>query len=116
MVARLNDNLPDLTFAPTIEWANRLSADFQQMSDYFRTRNVRVVNMSWSDEPQEFELWLSKTGGGTDPVERKRRAQELYAIWHKAVENALRNASDTMFVCGVMLTATQASNGLFRPG
>lgn len=109
VVARFNDNLPDLTFAPTTEWANRLSADFQQMSNYFGTRNVRVVNMSWSDEPQEFELWLSKTGGGTDPVERKRRAQELYTIWHEAVENALRNAPDTLFVCAAGNADSDAS-------
>src|SRR5207302_1530369 len=58
VVARFNDQLPDFTFQPTPEWAHRLGAAFQQMSDYFRTRNVRVVNMSWADDPQEFELWL----------------------------------------------------------
>lgn len=109
VVARFNDNLPDLTFAPTTEWANRLSADFQQISDYFRTRNVRVVNMSWSDDPQEFELWLSKTGGGTDPAERKRGAQELYAVWHAAVASAIRNAPDTLFVCAAGNADSDAS-------
>jgi subtilisin family serine protease len=73
---------------------------FQQMSDYFRTRNVRVVNMSWGDDVQEFEAWLSKTGGGGDPAERKRKAEELYSIWHDAVENAIRSAPNTLFVCG----------------
>ena len=98
VVARFNDQLPDLPFAPTSEWARHLGADFQQMSDYFRTRNVRVVNMSWGDEPQEFETWISRTGGGADPSERKKRAAELYAIWRDAIETAIKNAPNTLFV------------------
>jgi subtilisin family serine protease len=98
VVARFNDELPDLPFAPTVEWAHQLGADFEQMSDYFRSRNVRVVNMSWGDEPQEFETWISKTGGGADPAERKKRAAELYAIWRAAIETAIKSASNTLFV------------------
>ena len=98
VVARFNDQLPDFPFAPTMEWVERIGADFQQMSDYFRTRNVRVVNMSWGDQPDEFETWISKTGGGADPVERKKRAAELYAAWRKAIENAIKNAPNTLFV------------------
>jgi|HubBroStandDraft_3_1064219.scaffolds.fasta_scaffold08363_4 subtilisin family serine protease len=98
VVARFNDALPELPFAPTAEWAHHLGTDFQQMSDYFRTRNVRVVNMSWGDEPQEFETWISKTGGGADPAERKKRAAELYAIWRAAIESAIKNAPNTLFV------------------
>ncbi|MFI5069414.1 MAG: S8 family serine peptidase [Terriglobales bacterium] len=98
VVARFNDQLPDLPFPPTDEWARHLGADFQQMSDYFRTRKVRVVNMSWGDEPQEFETWISKTGGGADPAERKKRAAELYAIWRDAIKTAIQNAPDTLFI------------------
>ncbi len=98
VVARFDDELPELPFAPTDEWARRLGADFQQMSDYFRTRNVRVVNMSWGDDPEEFEEWLSKTGGGTDPAERKKRAAELYAIWREAIETAIKNSPNTLFI------------------
>lgn len=98
VVARFNDQLPDLPFPPTSDWAHQLGAAFQQMSDYFRTRNVRVVNMSWGDDPQEFETWLSKTGGGADPAERKRHAAELYAIWRDAIETALKNSPNTLFI------------------
>jgi subtilisin family serine protease len=98
VVARFNDQLPDLPFAPTPEWAHHLGAAFQQMADYFRTRNVRVVNMSWGDEPEEFETWLSKTGGGADPAERKKRAAELYAMWRAAIETAIKSAPNTLFV------------------
>lgn len=98
VVARFDDQLPDLPFAPSAEWARRLGADFQQMSDYFRTRNVRVVNMSWGDDTQEFEEWLSKTGGGANPAERKKHAAELYAIWRNAIETAIKNAPNTLFI------------------
>jgi subtilisin family serine protease len=98
VVARFNDQLPDLPFAPTAEWARHMGAAFQQMSDYFRTRNVRVVNMSWGDDPQEFETWISKTGGGGDPAARKKRAAELYAIWRDAIETAIKGAPNTLFV------------------
>jgi subtilisin family serine protease len=98
VVARFNDQLPDLAFAPTTEWARHLGAGFQQMGDYFRSRHVRVVNMSWGDNPQEFETWISKTGGGGDPAERTKRAAELYAIWRDAISNAIKSAPNTLFV------------------
>ncbi len=98
VVAAFDDQLSELTFPPTVEWAHKLAADFEQISDYFRTRHVRVVNMSWGDDPEEFETWLSRTGGGADPAERKKRADELYAVWRKAIESAIRNAPDTLFV------------------
>ena len=98
VVARFNDELPDLPFLPTPQWTHQLGSAFQQMSDYFRTRHVRVVNMSWGDDVAEFETWLSKTGGGSDPAERKKRAEELYAIWREAIASALNNAPQTLFV------------------
>jgi subtilisin family serine protease len=109
VVARFNDELPELKFPPTDAWARKLGADFRQMTDYFRTRHVRVVNMSWGDEPQEFETWLSKTGGGADPAERKRRAAELFAIWRHAIETAIKSAPGTLFI-------TAAGNSDSNPG
>lgn len=109
VVARFDDQLPDLPFAPTPEWAHRMAADFMQMADYFRTRNVRVVNLSWGDDPQEIELWLSKTGGPSDPVELKKRAAEIYAIWHDAVESAMKAAPNTLFVCAAGNSDSDAS-------
>lgn len=100
VVARFNDQLSDLPFPPTAEWAHRLGSDFQQMAEYFRSRNVRVVNMSWTDDQQEFETWLSKTGGGSDPAKRKKRAAELYDIWRNAIETAIKNSPNTLFVAG----------------
>lgn len=54
--------------------------------------------MSWGDEPGEFETWISKTGGGGDPANRKKRAAEIYGIWRDAIETAIKNAPGTLFV------------------
>jgi subtilisin family serine protease len=109
VVARFDDQLPDLPFQPTPEWAHRMTDAFQKMSDYFRTRNVRVVNMSWGDDPKEIEVWLAKTGGPTDPGERKKRADEIFGIWHDAVENAIKGSPKTLFVCAAGNSDSDAS-------
>lgn len=111
VVARFDDQLPDLPFRPTEEWAKRLDADFQQISDYFKTRHVRVVNMSWSDNVPEFETWLSKQGGGADPAGRKKQAEALYAIWRSAIETAIKNAPDTLFVAAAGNSDSNAGFG-----
>ena len=98
VVARFDDQLADFPFAPTSAWVRKIGADFQQMADYFRTRHVRVVNMSWGDDVAEFETWLSKTGGGADADARKKKAAELFALWREAIENAIKSAPDTLFV------------------
>lgn len=99
VVARFDDQLGDLTFPPTEEWVGRLAADFHAMSDYFRTRHVRVVNMSWGDSPSEFEMWLTKTGAGGDPAARKAKAARLYHIWREGVRAAIADAPGTLFIC-----------------
>ena len=65
--------------------------------------------MSWGDDPKEIEQWLSKTGGPSDPAELKKRADEIYDIWHDAVENAIKNAPKTLFVCAAGNSDSDAS-------
>ena len=98
VVARFDDDLPDLAFEPTTAWAQRMSANFAQTAAYFRANHVRVVNMSWSDNVAEFEEWLTKTDKNSDPQTRKAKAQELYAIWRSAVEDVIKTTPDTLFV------------------
>ena len=98
VVARFNDNIPELPFAPTQQWARIFADDFAAMGDYFRTHNVRVVNMSWGDTVAEFEDALAKTSDEKDPVKRKQRAMEIYQIWRKGVETAIQHAPNTLFV------------------
>jgi subtilisin family serine protease len=99
VVAQFYDSLAEIPFAPTEEWASQFKDDFQQIGDYFRTHNVRVVNMSWSDNVPEIEQWLTKTSEEKDPAARKQQATAIYKIWRDAVENAIRSAPKTLFVC-----------------
>lgn len=98
-VARFDDNLPNLTFAPTVAWVKRMAANFARTAAYFRANHVRVVNMSWSDDVDEFELWLAKTDGGSDSQTRKKQAQALFALWRSAIENVIASNPGTLFVC-----------------
>jgi subtilisin family serine protease len=99
VVAQFYDSLPEIPFPPTVEWANKFKAAFQQIGDYFRTNDVRVVNMSWGDDVGEIEQWLTKTSAEKDPAVRKQAATEVYKIWREAIENAIRSAPHTLFVC-----------------
>jgi subtilisin family serine protease len=99
VVAQFYDALPEIPFTPTVEWANQFKTAFQQVGDYFRKNDVRVVNMSWGDDVSEFEQWLTKTSAEKDPAKRKDDATAIYRIWRVAVENAIRSAPNTLFVC-----------------
>jgi subtilisin family serine protease len=109
VVARFDDQLPDMKFPPTDAWVRKLGADFQAMAEFFRSRNVRVVNMSWGDQPQEFESWLDKTGGGNDAAARKANAAHLFRLWSDAVKAAIQGSPGVLFV-------TAAGNSDSNPG
>ena len=108
-VARFDDQLPDMKFPPTEEWVRKLGTDFQKMAEFFRSRHVRVVNMSWGDQPAEFESWLDKTGGGGDPAARKANADHLFRLWADAVKTAIQSCPDVLFI-------TAAGNSDSNPG
>jgi subtilisin family serine protease len=99
VVVAFYDSLPELPFAPTVEWANKFKADFLRVGEYFRDNNVRVVNMSWADSQSEIEQWLSKTSTEKDPTVRKQFAAQIYGIWRDAVEGAIKAAPNTLFIC-----------------
>jgi hypothetical protein len=98
VVLRFDDNLPNLPFAPTTEWANRMAGNFASVGAFLRANNVRVVNMSWGDQVSEFEQWLAKTATISSPQERKEKAQELYSIWRTAIAKMIADAPGTLFV------------------
>jgi len=98
VVARFDDNLPNLAFAPTVEWANRMAANFALIGAFFRDNDVRVVNMSWGDQVSEFEQWLAKTDPAGDAKQREAKAKALYVIWRTAVANMIARTPGTLFV------------------
>lgn len=97
-VARFDDNITDLTFAPTVSWAKRMAANFGAIGAYFRANHVRVVNMSWGDTVSEFEQWIAKTDKISDPATRKKEAQQLFAVWRTSIENVIATNPNTLFV------------------
>jgi hypothetical protein len=99
VVVQFNDALAAIPFAPSLEWANKFKAAFQQVGEYFRTHNVRVANISWGDDEAEFEYWLTKTSSDKDAATRKQLAQKIFAVWREAIEGAIRSAPHTLFVC-----------------
>lgn len=99
VVVQFNDNIGAMPFPPTLEWANKFKADFQQVGDYFRTNDVRVVNISWADNLEEFEYWLTRTSAEKDPAARKEMAQKIFGVWREAIEGAIRSAPNTLFIC-----------------
>ncbi|MGA8574285.1 MAG: S8 family serine peptidase [Candidatus Cybelea sp.] len=98
VVVRFDDNLPNLPFAPTTQWANRMAGNFASIGAFFRAKHVRVVNMSWGDQVSEFEEWLAKTSAISSPQERKQKAQELYSIWRTAIAKMIADTPGTLFV------------------
>jgi subtilisin family serine protease len=99
VVVAFYDSLPEIPFAPTVEWANTFKRDFLRVGQYFNDNNVRVVNMSWGDDQSEIEEWLSKTSTEKDAAVRKQFAAQIYAIWRDAVEGAMKAAPHTLFIC-----------------
>ena len=99
VVFRFNDNLSqELHFVPTIEWAKRMAANFKRIGEFCAQHKVRVVNLSWGDQPSEFEEWLSKTKTNQSAEERKQEALALFAIWKQAIIDAMQAAPGTLFV------------------
>lgn len=109
VVVSFYDSLPDISFPPTLAWAEKFKADFKQVGDYFREHNVRVVNMSWGDNHAEFEQWLDKTSTEKDANKRKEFAGQLYAVWHQAVEDAIKAAPNTLWVSAAGNSDSNAS-------
>jgi len=99
VVFRFNDGLSrELHFAPSTDWAHRMAVNFKQIGQFCAEHKVRVVNLSWGDDPQEFEEWLARTKGNQTADQRKQEALELFSIWKQAIIDAVNAAPDTLFV------------------
>jgi subtilisin family serine protease len=97
--ARFDDDFAELDpKAPTMEWVRAMVADFAATGAYFRANHVRVVNMSWGDDVAEFESWLAKTDPNSDPIQRKKKAQDFFALWRSAIADVIASNPNTLFV------------------
>jgi subtilisin family serine protease len=99
VVFRFNDNLShELHFPPSTDYAHRMAANFKLIGQFCAQHKVRVANLSWGDQPSEFEMWLSRTKANQTPEERKQEALALFAIWKQAIIEAMQAAPGTLFV------------------
>ena len=99
VVFRFNDGLSrELHFAPSTDWAHRMAANFKRIGQFCAEHKVRIVNLSWGDDPQEFEEWLARTKGNQTADERRQEALELFSVWKQAIIDAMNAAPDTLFV------------------
>jgi hypothetical protein len=110
--ARFDDNFTELVSKePTMEWVRAMASNFAATGAYFRENHVRVVNMSWGDDVAEFEQWLSKTDPSSDPLERKKKAQEFFAVWRSAVADVIASNPKTLFVAAAGNSDSDATFG-----
>ncbi len=99
LTARLtfdHKNLPDV---PTIETAERWAKMYEDVLEYFRNNNVRVVNMSWSmDIRIDILPALRKNGVGKDEEERFEIAKKMFEVHEKSFYKAMEATPDILFV------------------
>jgi hypothetical protein len=110
--ARFDDNFTELVSKePTMAWVRAMAANFATTGAYFRANQVRVVNMSWGDDVAEFETWLTKTDPNSDPIERKKKAQDFFAVWRSAIADVIASNPKTLFVASAGNSDSDASFG-----
>ena len=99
VVGRITFDYKLVPTPPTEELANRDAANYQTYVNYYRSRHVRVVNMSWGGTPAGLAQALEKNNIGRDAAERKTMAERLFAIDRAGLYNAIKSAPDILFVC-----------------
>lgn len=89
-------NIPDI---PTMETAERWGKMYEDVLNYFKENNVRVVNMSWSmDIRVDILPALRKNGVGKDEEERFEIAKKMFDIHRNAFYKAMESTPDILFV------------------
>ncbi len=83
---------------PTEDLQSRLAASYGTTVAWFRTHNIRLVNMSWWDRPSNYEDQLEKNGIGKSADERKQLARHYFDIERNALYAAIRSAPEILFV------------------
>ncbi len=83
---------------PTIELAEKEAVMYEEVLDYFKKNNVRVVNMSWGGSLAGIEGALEANNVGETPEERKELARKIFEIGKQALYKAIESAPEILFV------------------
>jgi len=99
LMARLTFDHKTLPDIPTMETAERWAKMYEDVIEYFRANNVRVVNMSWSmDIRIDILPALTKNGVGDSEEERFEIAKKMFDIHRKSFYKAMEATPDILFV------------------
>lgn len=88
--------LPDP--CPSRELAEKDAKAYQATVDFMKTEDVRVANMSWGGDLEDYEHQLELCGIGKTPEERKKIAREYFEIDKKGLTDAMASAPGILFV------------------
>jgi subtilisin family serine protease len=98
VVGRITFDYHTIPETPTIAQAKKDAAASIQQADYFRDHHVRVVNMSWGGSLRSVEDALEQNGAGGNAEERAKLARQIFDIGRDALQQALKNAPNVLFV------------------
>ena len=99
VVGRITYDYKTIPTPPTTAIMRQTAASEIAAVRYFRAHHVRVVNMSWGDNPSAIENVLEKNGIGKDASDRKVLARSYFLIERNALYGALKSAPEILFVC-----------------
>jgi hypothetical protein len=99
VIARLTFVRRFASVAGAAEWAQRRAEMYRGTVEYLRQRRVRAVNMSWAESLREVEKALEAGGFVAGNAERRELAAKIFAVQREALEKAIRDAREILFVC-----------------
>jgi subtilisin family serine protease len=83
---------------PTKEDYTQFAKSAVAAVDYFKSANVKIVNMSWGDSPESVEAGLEVNGIGESAEERKKMAREIFDIGKEGLYEAISGAPEILFI------------------
>jgi len=98
LISRLTFDYHMIPETPTVEMARKSVVSTQETIDYFKTNNVRVVNMSWGGDLKGVESALEANGVGETPEERAKLAREIFDISKNGLYEAIKSAPEILFI------------------
>ena len=100
---------------PNIEQAKKDVVAMTEVIEYFKANNVRIVNMSWGESQPSIERALELNGIGETAEERLAKAQEIFAVLHDGLREAIADAPEILFVTSAGNSDNDAEFDLMIP-
>jgi subtilisin family serine protease len=98
LAARLTFGHTLIPEEPTIKQAEKDAVMFQEVVEYFKANNVRIVNMSWGGGLAGIESALEQNNAGGSAEERKALARKIFQIATDGLYKAMASAPEILFV------------------